>query len=115
VQGANVFAVDHYLEIVATISDENGAFEIGNLNPGDDVSLQVEADGMASKQVKVRVPMPDLRIQLSPSTMLRGRVFEADSRNPIADFSVERIVRVPGSTTFRIGASSARSFTSGGW
>jgi protocatechuate 3,4-dioxygenase beta subunit/5-hydroxyisourate hydrolase-like protein (transthyretin family) len=110
VPGANVFVIDRTLEVTAAVSNANGEFEIGNLNEGDEVSLQVESDGAAPGHASLRVPAAGVTIQLSSARILRGRVYDAITNQPVTDFSVERLIRTPGATTFRLGGSAARSF-----
>jgi protocatechuate 3,4-dioxygenase beta subunit len=110
VSGANIYAIDRTLDVVSTVTDSNGNFELTNLTDGDEVSLQVESDHAAPEQVKVRAPASSVTIQLSEALMVRGRVYDASTRQPITDFSVERIVRAPGTITFRLGGPAARPF-----
>jgi hypothetical protein len=108
--GANVFVIDRTLEVASAVSDANGEFEISNLSEGEEVSLQVESEGAAPGHVKLRVPAAGVTVQLSSALILRGRVYDATTDQPITDFSVERVIRTPGATTFRLGGSAARSF-----
>jgi Carboxypeptidase regulatory-like domain len=110
IAGANVYAIDRTLDVLSTVTDSNGHFELTNLTEGDEVSLQVESDHAAPGQVKVRAPASNVTIQLSEALMVRGRVYDASTSQPITDFSVERIVRAPGTITFRLGGSAARMF-----
>jgi hypothetical protein len=108
--GANVYAIDRTLEVTAAVSDANGEFEISNLSENDEVSLQAESEGAAPGHLRLRVPADGVTIQLSSARILRGRVYDSTTNQPVTDFSVERIVRTPGATTFRLGGSAARSF-----
>ena len=108
VSGASIVAIDRTLEMVTASSDANGEFEIANLSEGDEVSLQVESEGMPPARAKVPVPASGVIIELADGFVLRGRVYDATTNQPVTDFTVERIVRTPGTTTFRLGASGAR-------
>ncbi len=112
VAGVSVLTIDRMLDVRAAISDANGEFAIGDLTEGDEVTVQAESDGAAAGRMNVRVPAAGVTLQLSALLTLRGRVFDTITNQAIRDFSVERIVRAPGTTTFRLGGSAARPFHS---
>jgi protocatechuate 3,4-dioxygenase beta subunit len=110
VAAASVLTIDRMLDVKTAVSDASGEFGIGDLTEGDEVTVQFESDGAAAGRMNVRVPADDVTLQLSPLLTLRGRVFDTVTNQPVRDFSVERIVRAPGTTTFRLGGSAARPF-----
>jgi hypothetical protein len=112
VAGARVSDVDLTRGIRTTTTDGAGAFVVDDLSEGQPVSLQFDAAGFSTASRAVRAPVEDLVVQLTPDTSLRGRVVHADTGSPVTEFSVERLVRVPGQTSLRFGSSAAVQFRS---
>ncbi len=112
VAGARVADVDLTRGIRTTTTDGAGAFVVDDLSEGQPVSLQFDAPGFSTVSRAVRAPVEDLVVQMTQEASLRGRVVQADTGSPVTEFSIERLVRVPGQTSLRFGSSAAVQFRS---
>jgi large repetitive protein len=74
-------------DVVGTLSEADGSFRIDDLQPGP-YDLTVTTPSGSTVQRTIEVPAADVRIQLGPTTTVRGRVVEAATRSPVARFQV---------------------------
>ncbi|MGE5277312.1 MAG: carboxypeptidase regulatory-like domain-containing protein, partial [Acidobacteriota bacterium] len=69
-------------------SDVQGRFRLDGYGAGTTFTLKVEAEGYALSRQSVKAPAPDLSIVLSTAGVLRGRVENVSTRQPVAEFAV---------------------------
>ena len=89
VVGAEIFVATEGSPFQA-VTDGTGAFRVAGLAPGRRVSLFVSAVGFGTRQASATPPASDLAIALDRNGTVRGRVVEADTKAPVADFSIYR-------------------------
>jgi protocatechuate 3,4-dioxygenase beta subunit len=98
-------------------SDPAGRFRITGLPSGRPVMLFVSAAGYATRQSNATPPAENLAITLDTSGTVRGRVEDAETKSPLADFSISRSETSSGGgggMVIRFGnAREARSFHAG--
>ena len=82
--------------MLMTTTDASGAFRFDNLPPGRPGLLSVAALGFAPARRPATAPADGLAIVLGKDGTLRGRVADADTGDPIRDFSVSWYNRPPG-------------------
>ena len=87
VAGATVTLSDGFTVGSATRSEADGSFHIADLSPGR-YELGVRTDIGLSTNRMVEAPASDLRIELGPTTTVRGRVVDATTRLPVPRFEV---------------------------
>ena len=71
-------------------TDPAGKFRIPGLVAGRAVILFVSADGYAARQSNATPPAENVAITLDTSGVVRGRVEDAATNAPVADFSISR-------------------------
>jgi hypothetical protein len=71
-----------------TTTGTDGKFRLDGLTADHALMLNVTADGYGTAQRNVTPPASDVTITLKSSAIIRGRVEDADTKTPIADFSV---------------------------
>jgi protocatechuate 3,4-dioxygenase beta subunit len=97
-------------------TDPNGRFRIAGLPSGRPVMFFVSAPGYAQRQSNATPPAENLTITLDTAATVRGRVEDAESKSPLADFSISRSESSSGGggMVIRFGsAREARSFHAG--
>ncbi len=70
-----------------------GRFRLAGFPAGASLTLNVEAEGFAPAKQAVKAPASDVAIVLSTAATVRGRVEDAGTRQPVADFSIGGRVR----------------------
>jgi hypothetical protein len=73
--------------VASTFSAAEGDFLLGDLTPGPYEVLVTTESGIAVRRT-VEAPASDVRIEIGPTTTVRGRVVEAATRSPVARFHV---------------------------
>jgi protocatechuate 3,4-dioxygenase beta subunit len=72
------------------VTDPDGRFRITGLMADRALFLSVSAEGFASVQRPATPPSEDLAIVLKSTGIVRGRVEDAATHNPVTDFTISR-------------------------
>ncbi len=88
-----------------TSSGPDGKFQVGGLTADHPLMLNVTADGYAAAQRNATPPAQDLAIVLKSAATIRGRVEDAESKNPVTDFTVGTRAAGGGRFVIQIGSS----------
>ncbi|HEY6050768.1 MAG TPA: carboxypeptidase-like regulatory domain-containing protein, partial [Thermoanaerobaculia bacterium] len=115
IAGAQILAVDpgSGARPVDALSALDGGFRLAGFSADRPLMLNVSAPGYAPLQKNVTPPADNMAIVLKTAGSIRGIVEDADTKQPVTDFSISRSNRGAGPFNIQIGGrGSDRAFHS---